>query len=454
MNHRRLLATLTVLLLILPAIAQSKDRPNIVLIMADDMGFECVGANGGETYKTPHLDKLAATGMRFEHCYSQPICTPSRVQIMTGKYNSDNYVAFGLLKPGSVTFGNVLRDAGYETCIVGKWQLKGGFEGPGKFGFDEYCLWQLTRRPNRYPNPGFEINGKEVDYKNGEYGPDIVTDYACDFMERKAKGDKPFFVYYPMMLPHWPFEPTPDSDDWDPTFRRGDKSEKNRGMRKHKHFIDMVAYTDKMVGKLVAKLASLGVRDNTLVIFTCDNGTYVKITSRFKGRDWQGGKGHMMDNGTHVPMIANWPGTVPSGRVYEGLVDFSDVLPTLAEAGGATVPAKFGVTGRSFLPQLRGERGDERDYVYCWYFRNGKPAKGGANHSAGESARTHRYKLYKTGAFFDVPNDFYEKSPLDPAKLTPEQHDVRDRLSSVIEQHTREGFYDKPDKKNGTKKGK
>jgi len=322
-NARTLPLTLIALLAIIvtQAFAQSK-RPNIVLIMADDMGFECVSANGAESYKTPHLDKLAETGMRFEHCYSQPICTPSRVQIMTGRYNSANYVAFGLLDPKAKTFGNVLQDAGYATCIVGKWQLKGGFEGPNKFGFDEYCLWQLTRRPNRYPNPGFEINGKEVDYKNGEYGPDVVSDYACDFIKRNAKGDKPFFVYYPMMLPHWPFEPTPDGKDWNPEFRRGDKAERGSmsdAKNGKKYFGGMVTYTDKMVGKLVKKLDELGVRDNTLVLFTCDNGTMGTILTKVRGKDGQGtktirgGKGSTPDAGTHVPFIASWPGRIKPG---------------------------------------------------------------------------------------------------------------------------------------------
>ena len=136
-------------------------RPNVVLIMADDMGYECVSANGGESFETPRLDALAAGGIRFEHCHSQPICTPSRVQIMTGIYNNRNYVKFGLLDPEQRTFGNLFQDAGYKTVIAGKWQLEGGFEGPNGFGFDEYCLWQLTRRPPRFVNPGFEINGKE-----------------------------------------------------------------------------------------------------------------------------------------------------------------------------------------------------------------------------------------------------------------------------------------------------
>lgn len=418
-------------------------RPNIVLIMADDMGYECVAANGGESYKTPHLDRLAATGLRFEHCYSQPLCTPSRVQIMTGIYNSRNYVRFGFLDPEAYTFGNLLQDAGYATCVVGKWQLAGGFDAPHRFGFDEYCLWQLTRRPNRYPNPGLEINGKEVDYTGGEYGPDIVSDYACDFIARQAEMDRPFFLYYPMILPHWPFEPTPDSEEWDPTFRRGDKAEKNYKMRDPKYFVDMVHYVDKIVGKLTARLETLGVRKNTLVIFTGDNGTYTGVTSQFRGHPWKGGKGHMMDNGTHVPLIANWPGVISPGGVSSDLVDFSDLLPTLAEVTGADVPAALTLDGRSFAPVLRGKPGP-REWIYCWYFRNGKPADGGPNHTAGEFARNHRYKLYSSGDFYDVPGDFYETNPLDPEELTDQQRAIRQQLRRVIEQHTRPGFYGSP----------
>ncbi|MFW6169939.1 MAG: sulfatase-like hydrolase/transferase [Planctomycetota bacterium] len=433
---------LTLTLFLLDTHAEG-ERPNILLIMADDMGYECVTANGGESYSTPHIDQLAATGMRFENCHSQPICTPSRVQIMTGKYNSRNYVQFGLLQSGSHTFGNHLRNAGYETCIVGKWQLDGGLDAPNDFGFDDYCLWQVTRRPNRYPNPGLEINGKEVDFNNGEYGPDIVTDHACDFIDRRAAGEKPFFLYYPMILPHWPFEPTPDSEEWDPTFRRGDQSEKSRKTKwEDKYFADMVAYTDKMVGKLVAKLEELGLRENTLILFTGDNGTYTGITSRFNGRDWRGGKGHMMDNGTHVALVANMPGTIPTGRVNSDLIDFSDFFPTLAEFAGAELPADVRIDGGSFAPQLRGELGDPREHIYCWYFRNGKPVEGGDDHRAGESARNHRYKLYRDGGFHDVTRDFYETDPLDPEDFTAEQRSVRETLHGVIEQYTRPGFYE------------
>ena len=114
--------------------------------------------------------------MRFEHCHVQPLCTPTRAQLMTGLYNVRNYGHFGALDPQATTFAHLLKKAGYATGIAGKWQLGGGFDGPKKFGFDEYCLWQLTRRPPRYANPGLEINGKEVDFKKGEYGPDVVNE--------------------------------------------------------------------------------------------------------------------------------------------------------------------------------------------------------------------------------------------------------------------------------------
>ena len=125
-------------LLALTVTVHAEKRPNILLILADDMGYECLTANGGETYQTPRLDELAANGIRYEHCHAQPICTPSRVQIMTGIYNNRNYVEFGVLDPEAKTFGHLFQEAGYKTVISGKWQLEGGFEGPTQFGFDEY----------------------------------------------------------------------------------------------------------------------------------------------------------------------------------------------------------------------------------------------------------------------------------------------------------------------------
>jgi arylsulfatase A len=227
------------------ATAQSR-KPNLILILADDLGYETIGANGGTSYKTPVLDKLAATGARFTHAYAQPLCTPTRVQLMTGQYNVRNYVSFGALVPNIVTFGNLLKQAGYATGMVGKWQLGQELALPQKLGFDEAFLWQHTRRPPRYANPGLEINGVRHDYNNGEYGPDILNDYALDFVARHKSV--PFFLYYAMLLTHDPYQPTPDSPDWDP------KAVGEQVNRNETHFGDMVSYMDKLIGKLVAKL--------------------------------------------------------------------------------------------------------------------------------------------------------------------------------------------------------
>ena len=410
--------------------AEKTSRPNIILIMADDMGFECVGANGSTHYKTPHLDRLAAGGLRFRHAYSQPICTPSRVQIMTGRYNFRNYVQFGYLHPKEITFGNILKKAGYKTCIAGKWQLKGGFGGPKHFGFDEYCLWQLTRRPSRYPNPGVEVNGKTVDYRNGEYGPDVVSDYLVDFIKRNKKG--PFFAYYPMILPHWPFGPTPDSPHWDPGNK---KLWKNKNS---KDFKGMVAYVDKLVGKLDRTLRDQGIRDNTLIIFTCDNGTYGGVTAPFRGRPWTGGKGTTPDAGTHVPMIVSWPGVIKTGRISDDLIDFSDILPTLADIGGGKLPTDRKIDGRSFLPQLQGKKGNPRDWTFCWYTRNGVRKKNVVK----RFARNQTYKLYFDDRFYNVPNDLREKTNLASDKLDTAARQTRARLGQVLKSlHSQEGEY-------------
>jgi len=400
--------------------AEPGRRPNLVLIMADDLGYECLCCNGSNTYKTPRLDALAKTGMRFLHCHSQPICTPSRVQIMTGIYNNRNYLRFGYLDPQATTFAHVLKRAGYATCIVGKWQLGGGFEGPAHFGFDEYCLWQLTRRPGRYVNPGLEINGKQFDYTRGEYGPDIVSDFLCDFIERHHDG--PFLAYYPMILPHWPFEPTPDSPDYDKTAKG------KKGIGEAKYFADMVAYTDKLVGKIADKLGALGIGENTLLLFTGDNGTYTGITSLLDGADYPGGKGSTRDNGTHVPLIANWPGTVPVGKVSDALIDFSDVLPTLAEFGRADVPGELGLRGVSFAPLLRGRPFTGRDWIYCWYERNGKRG------NESQHTRNRLFKLYQNGRYFNVADDFKEQNPVDVQSLSDEHRSVYSQLKAALDE--------------------
>ncbi len=415
-------ATGAVLALAALASAAAADRkPNIVLIMADDFGYECVTANGGQSYRTPQLDRLAATGMRFENCYVQPLCTPTRAQLMTGLYNVRNYIEFGLLDPKATTFAHLLKKAGYATGICGKWQLGAEPDLPQRFGFDESYLWQHTRRPPRYANPGLEHNGKEVDFDRGEYGPKLINDFALDFVTRHRAH--PFLLYYPMILTHDPFQPTPDSADWDP------KAKSEQVQRDVKHFADMTAYMDKMVGRLVAKLDELGLRENTLILFTGDNGTGVSVTSRFKGTDYPGGKGTGTVRGNHVPLIANWPGRIPAGRVNADLVASVDFLPTLAAAAAVAVPAALTVDGRSFLPQLLGQPGNPRDSYYLWYARNGGPS------ATFEYAQSVTHKLHRDGKFYDLTADRFETKPLPLASLTGPAAAEAKKLQAVLDRY-------------------
>ena len=380
-----------------PGLAAQDHRPNIILMMVDDFGYECVTANGGQSYQTPNIDNLAKDGIRFTNCHVQPLCTPTRVQLMTGKYNIRNYLKFGTLPRTETTFGQLFQQAGYATGICGKWQLGNEADSPQHFGFQESCLWQQTRRPPRYANPGLEYNGVEKDFNNGQYGPELVNDFALNFIDRHKS--QPFLLYYPLILTHSPFQPTPDSPNWDPTIKSEAKQQSN------KHFADMTAYTDKMVGRIVARLDQLQLRDNTLLIFLGDNGTLSSITSRFQGADFKGGKGQMNHRGTHVPCIVSWPAVIKHGTVSHDLISSTDFLPSICQAAGIDVPSQ--IDGLSFLPQLRGQTGTPREWLYTWYSPRQR-----ADMTVKECVFDQRYKLYRTGEFFDLIADPDEKQPI------------------------------------------
>jgi arylsulfatase A len=413
-------------------------RPNIVLIMADDLGYETIGANGGTSYRTPTLDGIAARGVRFTHCFVQPLCTPTRMQLMTGKYNVRNYVTFGEMNPKEVTFGNLFQAAGYATCMAGKWQLGRELEKPKKYGFDEYCLWQHLRRPSRYPNPGLEINGVEKDFKSGEYGPDIVNDFAIDFITRHKDG--PFFLYYPMMLTHGPYMATPESKDWDPRVME------ESGSKDHQHFADMVQYMDKLIGKLVATLEKLGLRENTLVLFVGDNGTGAGTESMMGSKVVIGAKGSTIETGMHVPLIASWPGNIASGKVSSDLVDSTDFLATICDAAGVSTAAAGKIDGRSFLPQIKGEKGNPREWIYSWYSPRGEPLK--------EFAFNHKYKLYRGGEFFDLAADPREQRPMKAASLSGEAATSAKHLQTALDQYKDARPSDLPKREVGEAAGK
>lgn len=418
---------LLVLFVVAPsASGAAEPRTNVVLIMADDVGYECFGCYGSKQYSTPNIDRMAARGMRFDHCYSQPLCTPSRVKLMTGLSNVRNYAAFSVLRSDQKTIGQYFHDAGYRTAVAGKWQLLGAehyskqFRGKGSWpqdtGFDDICLWQVDRLGGRFHSPLMWIDGTNEQFDATRYGPEIATDYITEFMTKNR--NEPFFVYYPMILVHSPFVPTPDSESL-------------KSKDKQRNFEDMVAFMDRMIGRIVKTTEDLGIADRTLILFLGDNGTHTSLTSTLNGKSIRGGKGKMTDAGTRVPCVALWPETIPAGRVCSDLVDFSDILPTMLDATNQTVPD--GLDGHSFLPQLQGTAGTPREWIYCYY--NPRPERTKPQ----RFARDQEWKLHGDGRLIHVAADVLERSPVSPDAGNAAAARAREKLQRALDSMPAEG---------------
>jgi arylsulfatase A-like enzyme len=339
-------------------------KPNILFIMLDDLGKEWISCYGAEDIETPHIDALAAGGMRFENAYSMPQCTPTRVTLLTGQYpwrtgwvNHWDVPRWGVGYfdwKYHTTVGNVLKQAGYATAAAGKWQINDFRVMPdamARHGFDEWCMWTGAEGGNppsnkRYWDPYINKRTGSRTYE-GKFGPDVYTDFLIDFAGRHR--DQPMFLYFPMCLTHGPLVHTPDEPD---------ASEK---MAKHNA---MVRYTDKLVGRLVAALERLGIRDRTIVIFTTDNGSGGGITGTRNGRRVKGGKGKKSEAGTCAPFIVNCPGFVSAGVTTDALTDFTDLLPTFAALAGAEAPSNVELDGVSIAPLLLGKTKDSpREWI-------------------------------------------------------------------------------------------
>jgi len=355
-----------------------RDKPNIILICADDLGIEALKAYGGHGVQTPHLDKLADNGMLFTHCFANPACSPSRVEIMTGTYPGFTGVRHVLSKWDDNTyldptkfnsFANQLKKAGYATAIAGKWNVSWleRNDTVKAFGFDEHCLWQMYDRNgskrSRYYKPHFRMNGRIEDESIAkQFGPDVLADFMIDFMKRK-KGE-PFLVYYPALLVHTPYIRVPGGQA---TSAVPDSEQKNGP----ECFAEMVEYLDKNVGRLVNTVDELGISNKTIVIFCADNGTHGPVTSVWGENRTRikGGKMTMTDRGSRVPLIVSWPQTITPGTRCDDLVELADFLPTFLQIASAPKPVQH-IHGQSFLPQLLGKEAPPRQWVHIEYKNN------------------------------------------------------------------------------------
>lgn len=365
--YRLLLTPILLLLLIQPVMAEERVQPNILFILVDDLGKEWITSYGGEGVWTPAIDQLATTGMKFNNAWCMPQCTPTRVTLLTGQYpfrhgwtnhwDVPRWGAGAHFDPKqNTTFANVLRAAGYKTCAAGKWQIDDFRVEPkamDEAGFDDWCMWTgyetgNTPSANRYWDPYLNIKGKGSKTYKDEFGPDIFCNYLAEFMQKHK--DEPMLLYYPMVLTHGPLTTTPDNKQDFENDNEGDKKERKRRM-----FAGMVRYTNKIVGRLLLALDAADIRENTIIVFTTDNGTGGQSNKR-NGRLVRGGKTKMTEqNGTAMPFIVNCLGTVPAGVETDALIDFTDILPTFAELAGAKLPAGRVVDGKSFAPLILGK---------------------------------------------------------------------------------------------------
>lgn len=429
----------TVLLATTFAMAQG-DQPNVLFIFADDVGQEVLGCYGGQSYSTPHLDELARTGARFDNAFSMPVCHPSRIALMTGKYPFRfGQVAWGDFpkEEERYSLGNQFWLQGYETHIAGKWQLclmKDDLQHPDRLGFGSWDLFGWHEGP-RYYEPMIYRNGEVRTDTLGHYGPDLYVRSLIEFM--RENREKPFFAFYSMAVAH---EVT---DDLHPPVPHGP-------FGRYDNYPEMVAEMDRAVGRLVGALNALKLRERTLILFVADNGSPPEIiirgeadgtlhreavVSRRNGVDVPGGKKTLLDRGTNVPMIANWPGTIKPGREVKAIVDFSDFVPTFVDLIGGALPDDRTLDGISFADVLRGSGEGARKWAYCEEAVLPKP--GGTEPDGVSSGqrwvRDTKWKLYNDGRLFDVPADPEEKTPIRPEDDSTESAEARGRLRAAFE---------------------
>ena len=385
-------------------LGDNRRRPNIVYIIADDLGYAEVGCYGQKKIKTPNIDNLAAQGMKFTQHYSgNPVCAPSRCVLMTGKHSGHSQVRANKqvggkegwelgstiggqwpLEAGTVTVAKILKEAGYTTGAFGKWGLgRVGTTGdPNKQGFDHFYGYICQRQAHTYYPNHLWRDGKvewieeNKDGKEGAYSHDLIANEALKFV--KANKDRPFFLYVPFTIPHVALQVPEDSlaeykGKWpDPPYK-GDK-----GYFPHTNpracYAGMVTRMDRDVGRIMSLLKELKLEDNTIVMFTSDNGPTFNggADSEFfeSARPLRGLKASVYEGGIRVPFIVRWPGKIKAGSTSEHICAFWDFLPTCCELIGADAPAD--IDGISILPTLLGQRGRQTEHEYLYWELRGQ----------------------------------------------------------------------------------
>jgi arylsulfatase A-like enzyme len=420
----------------------SQEKPNVIYILADDLGYGDLSIYGQKKLSTPNIDRLGLDGMKFTDHYSgNTVCSPSRAVLMTGQHSGRSYLRGNVgdeliasLDPALTTLPEIFKKAGYATGGFGKWGLgitsNEGRENPLNHGFDTFVGWKSQKIAHTYYPSTYVEDGKEIPLEKGKYVHDIIMNKAINFIEKNAKIKKPFFCYIPTAVPHAAMHaPKELHDKWRKVFPEFDKTigtykagdeECPDVQNPIAGFAAMMENLDNQIGQILQMLKDLGIDDNTLVIFTSDNGAHKE-----GGHDpkfWNstgslnGYKRVMYEGGIRVPMLARWPKVIKAGRVSGHQSAFWDILPTICEMIDQPVPEK--VDGISFLPELKGTSQKKHKYLY-WEFR-----KGPEQILASTAVRMGKWKVYKL-AKKNIQLYNLEKDP-------GEQNDVAKNFPEVV----------------------
>ena len=409
-------------------------KPNIVLILADDLGYGDLSSYGAKDLKTPHIDNLVAAGMRFNNFYANcPVCSPTRASLLTGRYPDLVGVPgvirthlrnnWGYLAPQAVLLPKLLKRAGYHAAIVGKWHL--GLESPNipnVRGFDHFHGYLGDMMDDYYNHRRhginyMRLNNKEIDPKG--HATDLFSQWAIDYIKDRSRSKKPFFLYLAYNAPHTPIQPP---KDW---FEKVKEREKNISDKRAK-LVALIEHMDDGIGKVISSLKDNGLDNSTLIIFTSDNGGQLNVGAN--NGSLRAGKQDMYEGGIRVPMCAVWSSKIKAGSHGDRVALTMDLFPTICEAAGTSVD--YEIDGRSILPTLLGKSRPAEERFLFWVRREGGVYGGRAYYAA----RYGDFKLVQNSPFeplelYNLKDDPKEQNPLD------RKHPMYNKLFTALRNH-------------------
>lgn len=414
------------------------DRPNVVVILVDDLGYGDLSCYGATDIRTPNIDSLCAAGMRFERFYANcPVCSPTRASLLTGRYpdlvgvpgviRTHRENNWGNLSSEATLLPSVLSQAGYHCAHVGKWHL--GLESPNtppERGFDHFHGFLGDMMDDYYDHRRHGINymrlgAEEIDPEG--HATDLFTQWAVDYIGERAGSDRPFFLYLAYNAPHTPIQPP---QEWVDRVK-----EREAGIDPRRaELVALIEHLDAGIGPVITALKDRDVYEDTLVVFASDNGGQLDVGA--SNGPLRAGKQDMYEGGIRVPMCAVWPNRIPDGSCSDRVALTMDLFPTVCEAGGASVGHQ--IEGESILPTLLGKTQPEEDRSFFWVRREGGRRYGGQVYYA---ARRGDWKLVQNSPFEPLRLYNLAEDPLEE-NLLSDGHPMYKKLWDALRQHVNE----------------